>query len=164
MKFTNRFFRFAYIFLDFIVLIGVFFAICITAQKPPNQIEKCRVDSKERVNYKLIFEHRNSLPPYALIAKIVVRQRNYNKEYMQRLAQTLASRYCHDDQISVAIFDDEKAARKTDMFEYLIGHVKVPELRGFYSMDRAEKTSGIVFSTRRGNPPDEIKIDLLLED
>lgn len=152
------------IFANSIALILIIFVSNLAGQQSEGKITKCRVDSKESVKYKLIFTHKNSLPPYTLVLNIVVKQKDFNTKYMTRLAKTVSSQFCHENEISVTIFDDARAAKRTDIGAYLAGEIVVPELRGFYSLQRDKKFESIEFSTKRGNPPDEIKIDLLLED
>ncbi len=148
--------------VNLIFFTGITIAMCIVGTSA-QKIEKCNVDSNVRVKYKLISENRNTLPSYILMVDIVVKQKDFNREYMVRLANTLTTRYCHDKEISVAIFDDKKAAKTTDMWNYLLGKVESPSLRGFYSLDRDQKRTGIVFSTERGRPHNEVKIELPLK-
>jgi hypothetical protein len=142
------------------------FAILVMAAIVPlraqKTIGKCEVRQPYRVKYDLVFEHENSLPPKMLMVDIVVAPTNYNVDYMTRLARTLVTRYCNRDHLSVAIFDDKRAAKDTNMLEFLRGRIEAPAVRGFFFIDREKKQARITFSEKRGDPTDQIKIDVPL--
>ena len=144
-----------------VVLAFLAFGITVSAQS--RKIEKCNVRSKDQPKYDVIFEQKNDLAPYWLGVDIVVRPENFNADFMRGLADTLTRRYCHDNYISVTIYDEKRAARNTTdsvMALYLRGRIKVPALRGFYSFDKDSKHVGVSYSTKRGNPTDEVRIEL----
>jgi hypothetical protein len=124
------------------------------------QDNNCSSDYKDRAKYELIFSQRITLPPYTRDVRIVVRQKNFNRDYMLRLARTLRQRFCKDDEISVVIFDSKRVAKTMDMGLFLRGKIKVSELRGFYTLTNHGKSESIQFSTKKGNPNNEVLVKL----
>jgi hypothetical protein len=99
-----------------------------------------------------------------LMLSIVVKPKNFNREYMLQVAQRIKSEYCSEKEIIAVIFDD----RKLDNLGALPGDFPEPKdiekvRRGYYSLDKAKSEEGIEFSTKRGNPTTEVEIDLTKE-
>lgn len=105
------------------------------------------------MSYDLIYEDVGTTQILGLV--IVVKPERYSTDYLTRLATTISDNYCNDKEISVTIFDDKKAAKRTDMWKYLLGKTKAPNVRGFISVSRARGTMTVFYSSKRGNSPDE---------
>ena len=148
------------------LLIAVTFCCTVLAQKAGGQNKggECEPDSKARIRFTLAFEHKNSLPPYSVGAYLFVRPTDYNREFMKNLVLSLNSKYCSENLVSAAIFDDKRKAKDTDIAAYSLGKLKEPAVRGFYWLDREKRTSGVKFSTERGKPVDEVIIEFALDD
>ncbi len=131
------------------------------AQTPEPKIEKCKVCPKQTFKYKLISIGRSLSEPPITGLRIVVKQPRFNRTDMAELARVLKAMYCHEESISAVIFDDSKVAKQAHVVvDQLVGTRKVPELRGYFSFDKQTGKTQISFSTKRGNPPEEIALDL----
>lgn len=119
---------------------------------------------EKKLGFEIIRERKNDLPPFMVMSDIVVRKRDFTRSNMERLAKTLTARYCGENQVSVAIFDERGAALKLDMFEYLMGRTKSQAVRGFYSLNRDEKRISLSFSSKRGRPTSEVVIEFIVDD
>lgn len=153
--------------IKLIVFLGIawlmnYLPIVSFAQEKSQKIIKCKVESSRKVKYKLVSIDRTEVkPPFITGLRIVLKKNRFNRNYMIKLAQRLNAEYCNEEVISAAIFDDYKAAKRADaVIEYLLKKRSVPELRGFYSLNRNTGEELIEFSAKRGNPPNEIKINL----
>jgi hypothetical protein len=147
------------------VLFAVAWCSIVAAQESSGGVNSrgCEKDSRTKVKFILVFEHKNSLPPYSVAAYIFVKPKNYNREFMKTLVLSLNSKYCSENHVSVAIFDDKRKAKDTDIAAYSLGEIIEPSVRGFYWLDRKKGISGVKFSTERGKPVDEQMIELAVE-
>ena len=125
---------------------------------------RCLEDAKGKKNFKVVFEDKNSLPPYSVTGYIFIKREKFNRESMASVLDSLNSRYCQENHVSVAIFDDKSRAKDTDIIAYSLGKIREPAVRGFYWLDRVKGISGIKYSTARGNPIDEEKIERTIDD
>ena len=154
----KKLYFFSFLFLN---LILIFSFRTISAQENATPIKECKVSLKEEVKYKLISIGRTVGEPYITGLRIVVKDKYFNKDDMVQLTKIIKARYCNEEIISVVMFDDAKVAKQARaVIDQLAGNRKVPEIRGFYSMDRKTEKEIISFSTKRGNPADEISIQL----
>ncbi|HVE56283.1 MAG TPA: hypothetical protein VNB22_05600 [Pyrinomonadaceae bacterium] len=122
---------------------------------------ECKIDSNKKFKYNIVTKSR-TLGEQPIFGMYVVIKDNkkYNKEDMLKFTENIKMRFCNEERISVVIFDDKKAIYSKVVTDYLLGYNKAPELRGFYSLDRKTNKEGIQFSLQRGNPTDEVKIDI----
>jgi hypothetical protein len=130
------------------------------------QTVKCVPDDKEAVKYELVQNYVTDLPPYTRSLRVVVKKENFNRAFMVRLANALRMRFCSDEEISAVIFDDKHVAESLNMGDFLTGRVTPPEVRGLYALTsytlaNKGKEESIEFSTKRGNPTNEVVINLL---
>lgn len=135
----------------------MFYLLCFSLNTSA-QHQKCQILEK-KVKYKIGFKSVNDSND--ILLQISVKPKNINREYILRLAKRLRSEYCDAEKITVIIFDDAALAQTyLSMKEYIQSKGKIVEMRGFYSFDKSSGKEGIEFSTKRGNPTDENKIDL----
>jgi hypothetical protein len=125
--------------------------------------ERCKVDSPEpdapeyRVGRAL--RHGENLSQMFLV--ISVEPENFTKDKMIALTRQIKKDYCHETKFMVIFFDDYEAARRV-LFLDVTKRLEVAR-RGFYRFD-SKKEEYIRFSTARGRPLDEVKIDLWRND
>lgn len=126
-----------------------------------SEIVECKIDSNKQFKYKIVTKSR-SLGERPILGMYVVIKDNkkYNKEDMLKFTENIKMRFCNEEIISVVIFDDQKTAYSKNVTDYLLEYRKSPELRGFYSLDRKTSRESLKFSPRRGNPAEEVKIDI----
>ena len=143
----------------------VFAFCCLLTSSLHAQTKKCVADKREAIDYKLVQNYKNNLPPYIRSLRVVIKKENFNRAFMVRLANAIRIRFCSDEEISAILFDDKRVAESLDVGQFLAGRVKVPEVRGFYA--RTSSTSAgdgsdefVQFSTERGNPTNEVIIKL----
>ena len=133
---------------------------CMT--NAPGQIKemkKCisRIDGGD---YKLISSSKLSDQPKSVHLYIVVNPKRLNKDGMILVAKRLKDDYCDVEHLTVVIFDNRKFANSISMSDFIKSKGKTVLMRGFYSFDRTSGEEGIEFSTKRGNPTSEVKINL----
>ncbi len=82
----------------------------------------------------------------------------FTREHMIALANRLRQEFCEEKQFGVMFFDDEYAAKHVTF----LSSTKSLEVayRGLYTVDRKKKREHLQFSTARGKPLDEIRIQL----
>lgn len=145
--------RYRFISLTFLILS---FSLVSIAQE--TEIQKCAVPKNIDGKYKLAAEVRPLGEPKRLHVYVVVKPKNFTKEFMTELAKRLKSVYCNEDAIYVTIFDSKE--KITGWFhDYVLSGRKVDKRRGTYLIDRNESKETIEFSTKSGNPIDEVRID-----
>lgn len=131
------------------------------AQENATSIKECKVKSQEKIKYKLISIGRSIREPFVVGLRIVLKDKYFNKDNMIQLTKIIKARYCNEENIAVTIFDDAKIAKIADIVvKHLSGERIIPEIRGFYAFERRNNYEKLSFSTKRGNPPDEISIQL----
>lgn len=135
-------------------------ATSLFSQKLSDENGPCQFKVTKRASYDVVYEHKRTIPSNILMIDIAVKRKNFNEDFMINLARTLTARYCRETVVSIAIFDDKRVARRTDLAEYSLGRIKEPALRGFYTFDRSAKLIQLTFSSIRGESPNEIKIDI----
>jgi hypothetical protein len=99
-------------------------------------------------------------PPekYLLVS---VQPEDFTQEKMTALARQFSNEFCKEARFGVMIFDDYKAAR---FVTYMSPTRELEKAeRGFYHVDRKRHEEFIHYSTARGKPRDEIKINLSKE-
>ena len=131
-------------------------SIGISAKQKP--VRKCAFDAKGG-NYKPVVIAREKIGTVDL--RIFVKPKNFNAEFMRKLAQRLKAEYCNDNEIYAVIFDDWKLAESAFYIDdYIQSGGKIVQMRGFHSLDRKRGKELIEFSKNPGNPTTEVLIDL----
>jgi hypothetical protein len=122
-----------------------------------------RCHGKEKVNhapkYRIGWVAGYSVKgPKALAVAISINPRHFTREEMTALARQLGQDLCNEQRIVVSILDDYQAAKHYD----LSNEKTWPKLRlrGYYELDRDTGKEVIHFSLKRGNPVDEVTINL----
>ncbi len=133
-----------------------FFTLVAISFAQNDEVKKCKTDIKGG-NYKVVFSGKSLKSPNTLSLFIVVKPKNITSEYLYKLAKRLKSEYCYEEKLIVSIFDNKKYAN--------IDSLKVKKgdknyLRGSYSFDNSSKKEYLSFSSKLGNPADEIKLVL----
>jgi hypothetical protein len=80
-------------------------SVSVIAQKD-TKLKKpttCKVDSKSRLKYNLVWVYQTTLPPNSLSIDIVVKPKYFTKEHMTTLLNMLTDLYCNYDDVGVAI-------------------------------------------------------------
>lgn len=141
-------------------LILVFLCNVGAAQESIGERDKCRLASQNRVRFNMVFERKNTLPPYVVQAYVVVKPVHYNVHDLKQLVLSLNAKYCSENLVSGTIFDEKRAAQNTNMADYSLGKISEPAVRGFYWLDREKETSGIRFFKERGKLSDVEHIEI----
>lgn len=142
---------------------AILFMLIIISVQSTLSFAQCPVskaDRKNEVKVNIAQSYKSNLPPFYRALRIVVKQKDFTHDSMVRLAKTIRNKFCQDDEITAIIFDDKRVAMTMDEGQYLIGEIKVPEVRGFYSYSKEDNYEGIEFSTERGKPFNEVRIKL----
>lgn len=123
------------------------------------KIQKCPVPEGIGGKYKIIFETRTLGEPKRIILDVVVNSKNYTKEYLTEFAKRIKAEYCNENYLSVNIFDNKKAIRI--WYEnFIVSEKRSEERRGTYLLDKQTDYEVVEFSTRPGNPINEVRIEL----
>lgn len=135
-------------------------SVCFACQSVSSQTsEKCVVTVKDG-KYEKASIGGTLANPLILGGTVLVKPKNFNREFMTKLARRLKQEYCEADEISVMIVDSKEYMGTSTLMDYARSKQKIINMRGFYNFDRKSGKDMIVFSTVRGNPPDEIQINL----
>ena len=137
------------------------------AQQPENPRtkvpEKCKVEDKEpnAPKYKVAKAWPTGTTPIETYLLISIEPEEFTTNKIVALARQLSKDFCKETRFGVIIFDDYNAARYVT---YLSNTRELEKAqRGFYHIDRAKNQVYVQFSTVRGKPTDEVKIDLTKE-
>ncbi len=90
---------------------------------------------------------------------ISVAPEDFVRERMAQLARQLNQDYVNERKLIVSIFDNETTARNVIPAGHHYSEFKEAE-RGVYHLDRAKGVEYLHFSTKRGRPSNEIKLNL----
>ena len=141
-----------------LVCFVLFVSISSFAQQ--QKVEKCFVPRNVRAKYQLVVEARPIGEAKTIILDVVVKPKNFTKEYMTKFANRIKTEYCSDDVITLQIFDNEASVRK--WYGDFREGVKTAdgERRGMYYLNRKTGEETIEYSTKLGNPINEVRIEL----
>lgn len=132
-----------------------------TTEKKSPPPKKCKTSGKVGGKYKFLFSIRNStIEDKSLSIFIVIKPENINKQYLLEFVKRIRQEYCNESSIVVQIFEDKKNAGTFTVEYYAINKIADEGYRGAYVLDRDTGLEGLRFSTKRGNPIDEIRIEL----
>lgn len=120
--------------------------------------ESCKYKGNEG-KYKLLWQARTIRGENTLLLHILIKPKNVNRDFLILLAKRIRSEYCNEKNVYVVIFDDRKLASDFHRTDYFLSKDKIIE-RGHYKLDRENGVELLEFSTKRGNPTTEIKVDL----
>lgn len=117
------------------------------------------VPNLQAVTYKVSTFARIPAEHNKLILLISTEPESFTRDKMLVLARQLNKDFPNEQRIYAVIFDSEAAVRNYDPAGGTYSMSKKLE-RGEYYLDRVKGRESINFSSRRGNPVDEIKITL----
>ncbi len=143
-----------------LICLSIFMAAGSSAQQNQKGERKCVASSKRTIDYRLVSSGRG-LGRGVLGLRIVLAAKYFNRTDMMTLAENLREKYCREDVVGVTIFDNKRDAKVADIVvKHLSGVRKSKSIRGFYSLDRTRGLEKLSFSTKPGNPDDEVLLDL----
>ena len=124
------------------------------------QEQRCEASPNIGFEYKIVENTKTDFPPHVRSLRVVVKAKYFDDIHMKLLAQSLRKRFCNDDMISALIFDDLKVDKTLNEGQFLLGRVRPGEVRGIYALSDDGKTESIEYSTKRGNPFNEVVLKL----
>jgi hypothetical protein len=131
------------------------------AAKPSSAQElACIADRGASFDYDIIENTKSAFFPNTRMLRVVIKPKFFDEKHMRELARALRCRFCEDMEISALIFDNVKAAKALDMRQFLTGNLASREVRGIYALTDGGKFSSIEYSTKRGNPFNEVVLKL----
>lgn len=141
-----------------LVIIYIICTCFLVQSKAQSVNDNCKynVDGGE---YKLLWKSRTIRGENRLLLHILVKPKNVKRDYLIQLTKRVKSEYCNERKILVVIFDDRKMAEKFHRTDYFLSKNKIIE-RGYYQIDKEKGEELLEFSTKRGNPTTDVKIDL----
>jgi hypothetical protein len=124
----------------------------------------CKASDKSLPKYR-IGQWVQTLRTDITVIRISIAPKYFNEREIRRLAERLKQEFCNEQKLHIALFDNYKAAKNgLRVYAYLTKQGITEELRGFYDLDRELGTETIFFNSKRNNPLDEIKINLVTKD
>jgi hypothetical protein len=126
------------------------------------EVNKCSVPKSNGGKYKIASESRLVGKSGEIILEIVIKPKNFTKEYMTEAAKRIRAEYCNDDVLYVSIFDSEKAIRGWHL-DWMESKGKIDRRRGVYLLNKRTEEEIIEFSTQPGNPINEVKLTLQIK-
>jgi hypothetical protein len=140
--------------------LGIFILLLsLSADAQWRKVKRCQATEKAG-KYKLFFDWRPLDERRTVSAYIIVKPKNINRKYLLQVARRLKSEYCYDEKLNVIIFDDIKLISADPVLDYANSDQKIVKWRGLYSFDRATGKESFEFSTKLGNPTNEVQVDL----
>lgn len=147
-----------------IVSLCSIFSATLGVQEYPNHRvpEKCqKTVEPNSPEYRIAKAWPTGEEPVEIFILISVEPESITRDKMIALAHQLKKEFCKETRFGVIIFDEYRAARYVTYLSITRDLEKAQ--RGFYHLDREKKQEYIQFSTVRGKPTDEVKIDLSKE-
>ena len=141
-----------------LLFVALLFGFVLWTDAQVNPRKKCSTGTNGG-RYHLVSESR-ALDQEGLLIFIVVKPDRINEEYLRQVASEIKARYCNEVRVVTVISDKKKYADPAVLSEYRDSKSRIAKMRGFYSFDRRNGIERLEFSTRLGNPPDEIKVKL----
>lgn len=121
--------------------------------------EKCAAEEVSNApEYKIGKVWPTGTKPVEKYLLISIQPDDFTKDKMIALARQLNRQFCKEKRFGVIVFDDYVAARYVTYLSITKDLEKAQ--RGFYHIDRKKRSEYIQFSSARGKPLDEIRIDL----
>jgi len=124
------------------------------------QQQRCGTKPKIGFEYDIVENTKTASPPNVRSLRVVLKAKYFNDTHIRLLAKSIRSLFCEDTEISALIFDDLSVAKRIRTDQFLLGKFRPPEVRGIYALSDEGKIESIEYSTRRGNPIDEIVLRL----
>jgi hypothetical protein len=122
------------------------------------RVQKCDV-SAAAGRYKVIFATRPNSVGSEVLLDVVISPKNFNRSFMNDFVRRIRATFCKEDTISISLFDSEKAAKGWH-YIYMISKGQTDSRRGTYMFNRRSGKEALEFSTKPGNPIDEVKMEL----
>lgn len=138
-------------------------AICACMSLTAGQKDvNCRQQNgnKSAPKYRIAYRDRTKANPSILEVHISIAPKHFNRDDMIALAGRLNKDFSREQRVTVVICDEYETAKDPAIVYDLLRRSPPLALRGFYEIDRVGGKEGISFSTNRGNPLDEVDIDL----
>ena len=143
--------------IKFVICLGIilFFSGLVFSQSE-NKV-KCKTSKSIGGKYILFSETYLVENPNRVLLEIIIKPKNFNKEYMTKLANRIKLQYCNINTISVEIFDSKKSLLGWH-YDFVTTGGKIDRRRGIYFLDKKTGEESLEFSTKSGNPINEITI------
>lgn len=142
-----------------VVLASLILCVSFVSSAQDQKIKKCSVPKEMKGKYKLALEARPLGESKKIILDVVIKPKNFTKEYMTEFVNRIRAEYCNEDIISLAIFDNKKSVQNWYR-NFATSGKKIDEKRGTYLLNRKTGEEGIEYSTKAGNPINEVRIEL----
>ena len=139
-------------------LFGVTLFLC-SISFAQQKIEKCLLPTGVGGKYKLFVASRPLETNKEILLQVIVKPKNFTKDYMTKFAERVKSEYCNEEIIAVNIFDSKKSLLGWH-YDYVVTGGKVDRRRGTYLLDKRKSEEAIEFSAKPGNPINEVRIEL----
>ena len=133
--------------------------VCSVSFAQQQEIEKCPVSKETSGKYKLFTASRPLETYKQVLLQIIVKPKNFTKEYMTEIAKRIKTEYCKEEIVMLNIFDSKKSLLGWH-YDYVVTGGKTDRRRGTYLLNRKTGEEAIEFSTKSGNPINEIRIEL----
>jgi hypothetical protein len=129
-------------------------------QNPIELEQQCQIPKLGSGHFKLLFTSRGVTGEKPLILYILIETEKVNRGYLLKVAERINKTYCRENSIFVAIFDEKKYAGSFAVADFASRRNVYPGYRGQYSLNRQRLEETLHYSLKKGNPIDEVRIDL----
>ena len=120
----------------------------------------CRAPKLDSGRYKLLFTTRGVTGDKTLILYILLKSEDINRGYLLTVAERINKTYCNEASVIAAIFDERKYAGTFAVTDFAVSRNVYPGYRGQYRLNRQPISETLMYSSKKGNPIDEVEIDL----
>ena len=141
-----------------VILTGLMVALSVNFPVIAQKIEKCTVKHLPGGKYRVFSEFHVIGKTDELLLDVILKPKDFTKEFMRDFADRVKKTYCNENVISVQIFDDKKAAIGAD-YDFVVSHGEIDRRRGTYYLNRTNGKDAVEFSRKRGSPVNEVRID-----
>ena len=120
--------------------------------------DECNTSAPSNGRYKKVFQARKPKFADEVLLDVVIKSRNFSTAYLNYFIKKKKRDFCLEKVVGVSIFENERDAIGW-FSDFITSNGKIDRRRGTFVLDRTCGKENLEYSTARGRPIDEVKID-----
>jgi hypothetical protein len=119
---------------------------------------ECNISTPSGGKYKKVFQARKPKFSDEVLLDVVINPKNFSNDYLTDFIKRIKRDYCLEKVVGVSIFENERDSIGW-FSDFITSQGKIDRRRGTFVLDRTCGKENLEYSTARGRPIDEVKID-----
>jgi hypothetical protein len=142
-----------------VIIMTLVFTAATYGQKNPRQ-HQTKDKARRAPEYRIGDSWRTATGSATQALQISINPRHFNRKDMMALARQLNKDFSHESRVAIYIFDSYRSAQTFSIISHSPTYNRdFKAFRGFYLLDRNMGKEYIEFSSARGRPRNEIRIE-----